>query len=82
MCLIKQPLCSWINLSRGLSYGPVSLFIILALSDKKKCDVTPTQPCSAQNALCSMYVSVCIGDEVSGCAWEPTLGQCSALQEQ
>lgn len=62
MCLIKEPLCSWMNLSGGLSYGPVTLFIILALSDEGKCDITSTLTCSAQNALCSMYVSVCMGD--------------------
>lgn len=58
MSLIKEPLCSWINLSGGLSYGPVTLFIILSLSDEKKCDITSTLPCSAQKALCA---SVCVG---------------------
>lgn len=45
MCLIKEPLCSWINLSGGLSYCPVTLFIILSLSDEKKYDITPLLHC-------------------------------------
>lgn len=62
MCLIKEPLCSWINLSGGLSYGPVTLFIILSLSDEKKCNITFTRPCSAQKPLCNACVYVCVGE--------------------
>lgn len=47
MCLIKEPLCSWINLSAGLSYCLATLFIILSLSDEKKCDRTPLLHCPA-----------------------------------
>lgn len=58
---LKEPLCGWINLSRGLSYGPVTLFIILSLSDEKKCDITSTLPCFSQKApLKSMRVYVCV----------------------
>lgn len=59
MCLIKEPLCSWINLSGGLSYGPVTLFIILSLPDEKKCDIRPTRPCSAQKVC---VLNVCVGE--------------------
>lgn len=67
MCLIKEPLCSWINLSGGLSYSPVTLFIILSLSDEKKCDNTATLPCSAQKPWCSECMSVCVGNLVNRC---------------
>ena len=63
MCLIKQPLCSWINLSQGLSYGPVSLFIILALSDKKihkklhqHSPVPLKMPCAVCMCLCALVM--------------------------
>lgn len=58
MCLIKEPLCSWINLSGGLSYGPVTLFIILSLSDEKKCDITLLK----RPHVVNVCVRVCVGE--------------------
>lgn len=59
MCFIKESLCRWINLSGGLSYSTVILFIMLSLSDEKKYIITSDLPKRPLVHCTSVYV--CVG---------------------